>query len=137
MVEAFHVEFDQRVVIKLLLPGTGDDKEIERFRREARVLSKLESEHAARILDVGTQPDGTFYLVRQHVEGEDLASYVQQYGPRPLPEAVLLVLQAAECVAETHAHGIVLRELSPPNITVARRASGTPSSRSPTSARRS
>ncbi len=125
-VEAFHVEFDQRVVIKLLLPGTGDDKEIERFRREARVLSKLESEHAARIIDVGTQPDGAFYLVRQHVEGEDLATYVQSYGPRPLTEAVLLVLQAAECVAETHAQGIIVRELSPANITVARRASGTP-----------
>ncbi|MBK6512934.1 MAG: serine/threonine protein kinase [Polyangiaceae bacterium] len=126
VVDAFHVEFDQRVVIKLLLAGTGDDKEIERFRREARVLSKLESEHAARIIDVGTQSDGSFYLVRQHVEGEDLAAYVQAYGPRPLPEAVLLILQAAECVSETHGHGIVLRELSPANIMVARRASGTP-----------
>ena len=91
VVEAFHVEFDQRVVIKLLLAGTGDDKEIERFRREARVLSKLESEHAARIIDVGTEIDGSFYLVRQHVEGEELGSYVQKYGPRPLPEAVLLL----------------------------------------------
>ncbi len=126
VVEAFHVEFDQRVVIKLLLAGTGDDKEIERFRREARTLSKLETEHAARIIDVGTESDGSFYLVRQHVDGEDLASYVQKYGPRPLPEAVLLALQAAECVAETHAHGIVLRELSPANMVVSRRASGTP-----------
>ena len=84
VVEAFHVEFDQRVVIKLLLAGTGDDKEIERFRREARVLSKLESEHAARIIDVGTEIDGSFYLVRQHVEGEELGAYVQKYGPRPL-----------------------------------------------------
>lgn len=126
VVEAFHVEFDQRVVVKLLLPGTGDEKEIERFRREARILSKLESEHAARILDVGTQGDGSFYLVRQHVEGEELSQYVQTYGPRPLPEAVLLALQAAECMAETHGHGIVLRELSPQNVVVSRRASGTP-----------
>ncbi|MBL8742124.1 MAG: serine/threonine protein kinase, partial [Myxococcales bacterium] len=126
VVEAFHVEFDQRVVIKLLLAGTGDDKEIERFRREARVLSKLESEHAARIIDVGTEIDGSFYLVRQHVEGEELGAYVQKYGPRPLPEAVLLTLQAAECVAETHANSIVVRELSPQNMVVSRRASGTP-----------
>jgi serine/threonine-protein kinase len=127
IVDAFHVEFDQRTVIKLLLPGTGDEKEIERFRREARVLSKLETEHAARILDVGTQQDGSFYLARQHVEGEDLATYVRTYGARPLPEAILLTLQAAECVAETHAHGIILRELSPQNIVVARRAGGSPS----------
>lgn len=126
VVEAFHVEFDQRVVIKLLLAGTGDEKEIERFRREARVLSRLESEHAARIIDVGTEGDGSFYLVRQHVDGEDLGTYVQTYGARPLQEAVLLALQAAECIAETHGHGIVLRELSPANVVVSRRPSGTP-----------
>ena len=72
LVEGFHTEFDQRVVIKILLPGYGEEKEIERFRREARTLSKLESEHAARIIDVGTQPDGSFYLVRQFLEGSDL-----------------------------------------------------------------
>jgi serine/threonine protein kinase len=55
VLDAFHTEFDQRVVIKLLPAGSGDDKEIERFRREARTLSKLESEHVARILDVGTE----------------------------------------------------------------------------------
>ncbi len=126
VVEAFHVEFDQRVVIKLLLPGTSDDKEVDRFRREARVLAKLESEHAARILDVGTQPDGTFYLVRQHVEGEDLDAYVRRNGPRPLQEAVTLVLQAAECVAETHSHNVVLREISPQNLLLARRPGGSP-----------
>lgn len=127
LVEAFHVEFDQRVIIKLLLAGTGDEKEIERFRREARTLAKLETEHAARIIDVGTQPDGSFYLVRQHVEGEDLAAYMQAYGQRPLAEAVLLVLQAAEAVSEAHSHGIVLREISPTALTVTRRPGGMPS----------
>src|SRR5262245_52102235 len=53
LVDAFHTEFDQRVVIKVLMPGAGDTKEIERFRREARTLAKLSSEHTARIIDVG------------------------------------------------------------------------------------
>ncbi len=126
LVEGFHVEFDQRVVIKLLLAGTGDDKEIERFRREARTLAKLETEHAARILDVGTQADGSFYLVRQFVEGDDLGTYIKTYGARPLTEAVLLVLQAAEAVAETHSHNIILREISPASMAVTRRLGGSP-----------
>ena len=41
LVEGFHTEFDQRVVIKILLAGHGDEREIERFRREARTLAKL------------------------------------------------------------------------------------------------
>src|SRR5262245_43684260 len=60
LLEAFHTEFDQRVVVKVLLAGAGDEREIERFRREARTLAKLESEHVARILDVGNHEDGSF-----------------------------------------------------------------------------
>jgi serine/threonine protein kinase len=59
LVEALHAELDQRVVIRLLSPALLDEKEVALFRREARLLAKLQSEHAARILDVGTLPDGT------------------------------------------------------------------------------
>jgi serine/threonine-protein kinase len=126
MVEGFHTEFDQRVVIKILLAGQGDDREIERFRREARTFAKLESEHAARILDVGTEPDGSFYLVRQFLDGSDLGTYVQQNGPLPLVDAVLAVLQVAEAVAETHSHGIIVRELQPSHLFLTQRAGGGP-----------
>ena len=126
LVEAFHTEFDQRVVIKVLLAGSGDDREIERFRREARVLAKLASEHAARIIDVGTEADGSFYLVREYLDGTDLGTYVRQSGALPLVDAVLCVLQAAECVAETHGHGIIVRELMPSHLFLTQRAGGAP-----------
>ncbi|TKD09252.1 serine/threonine protein kinase [Polyangium fumosum] len=126
LVEAFNTEFDQRVAIRLLLAGQTDDKELERFRREARTLAKLESEHVARIIDVGTQQDGTFYLVRQFLEGTDLATHAKTRGPLPLQEACLLVLQAAEAVAETHGHGIIFRELQPQHLFVTTRVGGAP-----------
>ena len=126
LVEAFHTEFDQRVVIKILLPGAGDEKEIERFRREARTLAKLESEHVARIIDVGNQQDGSFYLVRQFLEGTDLATHLRQTGALRLQDAVLLILQAAEAVAETHGHGIILRELQPAHLFLTQRVGGAP-----------
>jgi serine/threonine-protein kinase len=126
LVEAFNTEFDQRVAIRLLLAGQTDDKELERFRRESRTLAKLESEHVARIIDVGTAPDGTFYLVRQFLEGTDLATHVRSRGPLPLQEAVLLVLQAAEAMSETHGHGIIFREMAPQNLFVTQRVGGAP-----------
>ncbi|HEY4122326.1 MAG TPA: serine/threonine-protein kinase [Byssovorax sp.] len=126
LVEAFHTEFDQRVVIKLLLAGAGEAREIERFRREARTLAKLESEHVARIIDVGTEPDGSFYLVRQHLEGQDLARFVRDNGPMPLVDAVLIAMQLAEALAETHSHGIIIRELSPEHVMLTQRAGGSP-----------
>ncbi len=39
LLDAFHTEFDQRVVIKLLPASQADEKEVERFRREARTLA--------------------------------------------------------------------------------------------------
>ena len=126
LVDAFHTEFDQRVVIKALLPGAGDTKEIERFRREARTLAKLSSEHAARIIDVGSESDGSFYLVREYLEGTDLARYLKVNGALALSDAVLLVLQAAEAVAETHSHGIIVREIQPSTLFLTQRPGGAP-----------
>ncbi len=126
LVEGFHTEFDQRVVIKILLAGHGEAREIERFRREARTLAKLESEHVARIIDVGTEPDGSFYLIRQHLDGVDLGSFIRQNGPIALADAVLTILQIAEAVAETHGHGIIVRELQPGHLFLTQRAGGAP-----------
>lgn len=126
LVEAFHTEFDQRVVIRVLSPALCDEKEIERFRREARTLAKLESEHVARIIDVGTTPDGAFYLVRQHLEGVDFATHLKQAGRLPLQQAVLFILQVSEVLAQTHVHNIILRELQPSHLFLAQRMGGAP-----------
>jgi serine/threonine protein kinase len=126
LVDAFHTEFDQRVVIKTLLPGSGDTKEIERFRREARTLAKLSSEHTARIIDVGSEADGSFYLVREYLEGTDLGRYIRKNGPLALADAVLLILQAAEAIAETHSHGIIVREVQPSTLFLTQRPGGGP-----------
>jgi serine/threonine-protein kinase len=126
LVEAFHTEFDQRVVIRVLSPAIVDDKEVERFRRESRTLAKLESEHVARIVDVGKTQDGAFFFARQYLEGQDLAATLKARGPLPLAEAVLFILQAAEAVVECHTHSILLREMQPSHLFVTQRLGGSP-----------
>ena len=124
LVEAFHTEFDQRVVIRVLSTNLVDEKEVERFRREARTLAKLESEHVARIVDVGKTQDGAFYFARQYLEGQDLAAHLKQRGALPFAEAVLFILQVCEAVAETHVHNIILRELQPSHLFLTQRLGG-------------
>jgi serine/threonine-protein kinase len=124
LVEAFHTEFDQRVVVRILSPALCDEKEVDRFRREARTLAKLESEHVARILDVGTLPDGAFYFARPYLEGVDLGAHLKKTGAMPLAEAVGLILQASEALAETHTHNIILREMQPSHLFLAARLGG-------------
>jgi serine/threonine-protein kinase len=124
LLEARHTEFDQRVVVRLLSPALCDDKELERFRREAQTLSKLESEHVARIIDVGTHSDGSFYLVRQFLDGVDLGTQLRAQGALRLEEAVLYTLQAGEALQECHSHKILLRELQPSSLFLTKRRGG-------------
>jgi serine/threonine-protein kinase len=126
LLDARHTEFDQRVVIRLMSPALCDEKELERFRREARTLSKLESEHCARIIDVGTHSDGSFYLVRQYLDGVDLATHLRNQGALRLDQAVQYILQASEVVQECHSHNIVLREMQPAHLFLAQRRGGAP-----------
>ncbi|MCA9620327.1 MAG: serine/threonine protein kinase, partial [Myxococcales bacterium] len=116
LLEGRHTEFDQHVIIRLLSPALCNEKEIEQFRREARTLAKLESEYVARIIDVGTHSDGSFFFVRQYLEGIDLASHIAAQGALRLDEAILYVLQACEAVQECHHQNVILRELQPSHL---------------------
>ncbi len=127
VVAATHLQLDERVALKFLLPEALNNPEaVERFAREARAAVKIKSEHVARVSDVGTLESGSPYMVMEYLHGEDLASYVRRHGATPIPEAIEFLLQACEAIAEAHALGIVHRDLKPANLFVTRRVDGSP-----------
>jgi eukaryotic-like serine/threonine-protein kinase len=127
VVAATQIELDRPVALKFLLPKVLERPGlVTRFSREARAAAKLESEHVARVLDVGTLEGGAPYIVMEYLEGEDLASVVASRGALPCDQAVGYLLQACEAVAEAHALGIVHRDLKPGNLFLANRTSGAP-----------
>ena len=76
VVGARHIALDHVVAIKLLLhhPYGTREESIARFLTEARSAAKIDSDHVARVHDVGTLPDGTPYRVLERLEGWDLDS---------------------------------------------------------------
>jgi eukaryotic-like serine/threonine-protein kinase len=125
VVAAHHLQLDEKVALKFLLPDALDNTEaVARFAREARAAVKIKSEHVARIIDVGTLPNGAPYMVMEHLDGGDLAAWLLDRGPLSIEQAVEFVLQASEAVAEAHALGIVHRDLKPANLFCIRRADG-------------
>jgi hypothetical protein len=125
VVAARHLELDERVAIKFLLPSTLAIPEVvARFAREARAAVKIKSEHVARIIDVGKLENGAPYIIMEYLEGEDLAAWLEARGRLPAEQAVLFVLQACEAVAAAHALGIVHRDIKPSNLFVIRLADG-------------
>ena len=127
VVAAMHLQLDQRVALKFLLPAALRNPEVvERFAREARAAARIRSEHVARVIDVGELESGSPFIVMEFLEGEDLAELLERRGPLPPAEAVGYVLEACDALAEAHAVGIVHRDLKPSNLFVAKRADGTP-----------
>jgi serine/threonine protein kinase len=127
VVAATHVALNQRVALKFLLPAAlANQSVIERFAREARAAVQIQSEHIARVTDVGTLPTGSPYMVMEYLEGNDLADVLEKGGPMKVQQAVGYVLEACEAIAEAHALGIVHRDLKPANLFLARRMGRNP-----------
>jgi eukaryotic-like serine/threonine-protein kinase len=123
VVAATHLVLGEHVAIKFLGAGAGRSA-VERFRREAQVAIRIKSEHIVRLMDVGTLPSGAPFLVMEHLEGSSLAELLRRRGPLPVAEAVDLVLQALEAIAEAHQLGVVHRDLKPSNLFATERADG-------------
>src|SRR3974390_8438 len=103
VVAARHVQLDQLVAIKFVREeALGNTEAVERFLREARAAAKLKSEHAAKVLDVGTLDSGAPYMIMEFLEGSDLAQVLHESGPLAIDVAADWVLQGCEAVAEAH-----------------------------------
>src|SRR6476659_438092 len=78
VVSAHHLQLDQKVAIKYLLPDALQNAEVvERFGREARAAAKIRGEHVARVIDVGKFDDGAPFMVMEYLEGHDLAKELE------------------------------------------------------------
>ena len=122
VVEAVHIELDQRVALKFMLPeAAANEAAVERFSREARASAKLQSDNIVHVTDVGTLASGEPFMVMEYLEGEDLGQILQAHGPLGVGDAIDYVLQACAGLAEAHAAGIIHRDLKPANLVLARR----------------
>ena len=78
---ARHVDLDEDVAIKLLLPEAMASTEgVARFEREARAAVKIKSEHVARVMDVGRLENGTPYMVMELLARAGLAGVAPGKG---------------------------------------------------------
>jgi serine/threonine-protein kinase len=113
--------------IKLIRPESlqwDDDSKarmaVERFKREAQAAAMLRSPHTIELYDFGLTDDGTFYFVMELLDGVDLATFVERFGPMPPARAVHVLRQACDSLAEAHARDLVHRDVKPANLHLCR-----------------
>jgi serine/threonine protein kinase/tetratricopeptide (TPR) repeat protein len=123
LAERADAEFEQQVAIKVVYGGAVARNVQSRLKIERQILAQLDHPNIAHLLDGGSLPDGTAYIVMEYVDGVPIDAFCDS---NRLDIVARLKLFQTVCAAVHYAHQnlIVHRDLKPSNILVT--AAGTP-----------
>ncbi|GAB5403347.1 MAG: hypothetical protein Aurels2KO_15780 [Aureliella sp.] len=127
--EAMHQSLGRRVAIKVLAhAGLQDNKQLHRFRTEARAAAGLRHSSIVPVFGVGNDDD-THYYVMDYIAGESLRSRIdrlarekQTESTRQSTEHFRSAARFGEMVASglayAHSQGVLHRDIKPANLLV-------------------
>ncbi len=111
---------ERTVALKLIRKGAFPPEQLalmmERFRREARALAKLNHANIVKVMDYG-EYKGAPYLVMEYIDGTTLKSVKK---PLQVDTAVRLIRPIAEALEYVHGQGLLHRDVKPSNIMLAK-----------------
>ena len=124
---ARHIHLQELRVIKILRSDRATDPHaLQRFAQEARIATQIKHPNVAILYDFSRLEDGSFYMVWEHIDGEDVGSWLRARGPFPVPLAVELGIQGLRGLDAIHSAGVIHRDLSPDNLMITRDRRGRP-----------
>src|SRR5688572_2593159 len=111
-------QLDRDVVIGVLNRRQIESDSLNRLRREAKAMARLdEHPNVVSVYDIGEE-DGNPFIVTQYVRGGSVADVLSACSPAPLelPEAIRIAAQTCRALSHAHAHGILHRDVKPRNV---------------------
>lgn len=113
----------RRVVVKVLHTAQIDDWLLRKFRQEKEALARIDHPGVVAVLDEGTTPENTPFLVMQYVDGGTLRSVVQPGGIE-FARAAEIFRQIGSALEAAHTERVFHRDLKPENIMLQPSAGG-------------
>jgi serine/threonine protein kinase len=114
-----HLHLQELRVVKILRQDMAADPSAQkRFMREARLATQIKHPNVAILYDFSRLDDGSFYMVWEHIKGEEVGDRVRRIGPFPVAVSVQLGIQALRGLEAIHGAGIIHRDLSPDNLMI-------------------
>ncbi len=109
---------NRKVAIKILRGDlANDEKFVRRFQREALSASSLSHPNIVEMYDVG-EDDGIYYIIMEYIEGKTLKQLIKKRGSITLSEAIDIMLQLTDGIAQAHDSYIIHRDLKPQNVMI-------------------
>ncbi|MFN8378328.1 MAG: protein kinase [Anaerolineae bacterium] len=114
---AYQPSIGRYVAIKVIHRAIAtDDRAVERFQREARLIARLEHPHLLPVYDY----DGTHeppYIVMRYLEGGTLKDVVDK-GALPVVDTSYLLRQISSALDYAHRQGVIHRDIKPSNLMI-------------------
>jgi len=135
---ATHINFNEKYAIKeFFMKGVNErdgnnttvsvsnnekviefNEQLEKFKKEARRLRRLNNPHIVRVYDLFDE-NGTAYYVMDYINGENLKEKLKRTGqPISELEATKVLEQVLDALQEVHSQGIWHLDLKPANVMV-------------------
>lgn len=112
---ANHVYLSKKIILKVLnTQKISDHALVERFKREAKLLAKLDHPNIIKVLDFGTAKE-YFYISFEYIDGVSLRNIFKTKSLEPDQKEKLMV-QLLKALEFAHAHQIIHRDIKPENI---------------------
>jgi serine/threonine-protein kinase len=110
-------EYEAQAAIKLVRGGVPSAHLAARFRSERQILAGLSHPGVAQLLDGGTTPDGTPYLVMEYIDGKPITDWCDEQD-LDVDARLAVFLKVCDSVAYAHRALVAHRDLKPSNILV-------------------
>jgi serine/threonine-protein kinase len=94
----------------------ADPRHVERFLREVRIASAIESPHVVRVLEASTPADAIPFLAMERLSGQTLGSLLRRGRALDTPTLISLVTHTADVLEHARTAGIVHRDIKPQNL---------------------
>jgi serine/threonine protein kinase len=123
------IDLKRQVAIKVMLDTLSFDPQfVERFRREAQTVAKLDHSNIVQVYSTGFMPTKQPFLAMQYIDGGSLEDRLEQLARRGKlltnEQALTIIRQIALALSMAHNAHVVHRDLKPSNILI--RPDGTP-----------
>ncbi len=105
----------RQVALKVLRADTDDQR--ERFRREARIVARLQHPNIVAIYAVG-EHDRQPFIAMEYIEGEPLSDGIRRRTPWSLHRKLQMAADLCGGLAFAHRAGVVHRDVKPSNLMV-------------------
>jgi serine/threonine-protein kinase len=116
--KALDLKLERTVALKFLpLELSSNEKEKERFLKEARTASSLDHPNIGVIHGVEETSEGRWFIVMAFYEGQSLSQKIRK-GLIPFREAVDIAIQMAKGLEAAHGRSIVHRDVKPGNVLI-------------------